>query len=355
MAIKSIGIDIREVSSESTGKGRYAEEIIKAMTAAAPETQFFLFTDLPNPIFPDVGGVKQILIPARGLRWHFALRKYLLAHPVDFYFSPTSYIYPAIAPKTQKVGIVVHDMVAFLHSKNHHWFPVLVEKLTLGRAVKNAAFITTISKSTWNDLNKIKPASANKKMVLAPPAVTSNFKKVENKTLVLPEKFILAVGTLEPRKNLISLIKAFSNIAEGHGDLHLCIAGGIGWKTAGIPKAIPPKLASRIHFLGYVEYSKLAELYSRAALLAYPSLYEGFGIPPLEAMACGTPVLTSNISSLPEVVGAAAVTVDPRNIDEIAAGIEELLKNPAPYIQKGLERVKLFSWEKSAKEILKAI
>ncbi len=350
MAIKSIGIDVREVSQSSTGKGRYAEEITKAMMLAAPDIKFVLFTDEPNVIFPGA-----LQIPERGLKWHFALRKYLAANPVDFYFSPTSYIYPSIAPKSQKLGIVVHDLVAFLHSKNHHWFPVLVEKLTLGRALKNTSFVTTISKSTWRDLNKIKPASINKKVVFAFPAVGPDFKKIENKTLVLPDKFILAVGTLEPRKNLIALIKAFTKLAESHPDLHLCIAGGIGWKTAGIPKAIPQKLASKIHFLGYVEYPKLAELYSRAALLAYPSLYEGFGIPPLEAMACGTPVLTSNISSLPEVVGDAAYLVDPNNIDQIATGIEELLNNPAPYIKKGIERVKLFSWEKAAKEILEAI
>ncbi len=349
MATKSIGIDIRETAGNPTGKGRYTEEITRAMIKAAPDTKFYLFNSEPNEKFP---AEMQVSLPARGLMWHFAVRRHLLKNPVDFYFSSTSFIYPAIAPRTQKLGIVVHDLVAFLHPKNHHWFPVLVERLTLGLAIKKTAFITTISQSTWNDLTRLKPAAAAKKVVFAPPAVSENFINTENKTLELPEKFILTVGTLEPRKNIPSLMKAFENIAEKHPDLHLCIAGGIGWKTSGIKNAVPEKLTTRIHFLGYVDYSKLAELYSRATIFAYPSLYEGFGIPPLEAMACGTPVLTSNISSLPEVVGDAAYLVNPLNISEIETGIEELLKNPETYRTKGLERAKLFSWEKSAKEIL---
>lgn len=352
MATKSIGIDIRESAGEPTGKGRYTEEITRAMIKAAPDTKFYLFNSELNPKFPSQ---MQVTLPVHGLKWHFALRRHLIKNPVDFYFSTTSFIYPAIAPRTQKLGIVVHDLIAFLYPKNHHWFPILVEKLTLGLAIKKTAFITTISQSTWNDLTRIKPIASTKKAIFASPAVSENFTRTENKTLLLPEKFILAVGTLEPRKNLPSLIKAFENLITKYSDLHLCIAGGVGWKTAGIKKTIPENLTSRVHFLGYVDYSQLPELYSRATIFAYPSLYEGFGIPPLEAMACGTPVLTSNISSLPEVVGDAAYLVNPTNISEIEAGIEELLKNPEPYRSKGLEHAKLFSWEKSAKEILNAI
>ncbi len=347
MAIKSIGIDIRETFGKTAGKGRYTEEITKALIRLSPETEFLLFTDKPNEKFPNAK-----IIPGKGLSWHLNLKKYLKANPVDFYFATTSFIYPAIAPKSQRVGIVVHDLVAFLYPANHHWFPILVEKLTLNRAIKKSEFITTISKNTLEDLHKVKPSSKSKKIVFAPPAVTENFKSLSQKTMPLPQKFILAVGTLEPRKNLISLIKAFINLSEKHPDLHLCIAGGVGWKTAGIAKAIPEKLEKRIHFLGYVEFEKLPELYSQAALLAYPSFYEGFGIPPLEAMACGCPVLTSKTSSLPEAVGDAAYLVDPHSISEIEAGIEELLKNPEPYRQKGIKRAKLFSWEKSAEEIL---
>lgn len=350
MATKSIGIDIRETFGKTAGKGRYTEEITKALMHLSPKTDFVLFTDKENEKFPHAK-----LIPGKGISWHFNLKKYLKAHPVDFYFSTTSFIYPAIAPKSQRLGIVVHDMVSFLYPANHHWFPILVEKLTLDRAIKKSEFITTISKNTLNDLHRVKPSSRSKKIVFAPPAVTENFKPVSDKTMPLPAKFILAVGTLEPRKNLISLIKAFISISGKHSDLHLCIAGGVGWKTTGIAKSIPEKLEKRIHFLGYVESEKLPELYSRASLLAYPSFYEGFGIPPLEAMACGCPVLTSNISSLPEAVGDAAYLVNPHSISEIEAGIEELLKNPEPYRKKGLERAKVFNWDLSAQEILKAI
>lgn len=355
MAIKSIGIDIRTTGVFGAGKAKYCEGITRALIRMAPDIQFYLFNNTINPAFADGSNYKQIKISSSKLLWHLTLRAYLKKNPVDFYFSPTSYVYPSIAPKGQKLSIVVHDLIAFLHPKTHHWFPILVERLTLGVAVKHSSFISTVSQNTWQDLNRIKPESKNKKMAYAPPFIDESMKKVETKNLDLPDKYILAVGTLEPRKNLQTLFKAFAILKNS--DLHLCVVGGIGWKSSKIFKSIPGDIKGRIHFLGYRSSPELPEIYSRAIMLVYPSLYEGFGIPPLEAMACGCPVITSKISSLPEVVGDAAILIDPNNSQQIADSIETLSSEEirSDLIKKGYERLRKFSWEKSAGVILENI
>lgn len=360
MAIKSIGIDIRECGGKGAGKGRYAEEITAAMIKLAQKDaklkglKFFLFTDKPKKEFPSSEAVKQVLIPGEGIRWHFNLRKYLKSHPLDWFFAPTSYILPAIAPKGQKVALVVHDLIAFLFAKENYWRATLIERLTLGRAVKNSSLIVTVSENTWEDLKKIKPAVKKKEHTVAPPAVGAEFKEPKTRDLRLPKRYLLAVGTLQPRKNFSSIFRAFKEVASQQKDLHLCIVGGIGWKAGSIFKSIPKNLKDRIHFLGYVPHDQLPELYARAQMLIYPSVYEGFGIPPLEAMACACPVITSNNSSLPEVVDDAAIQVPPKNIKEIVRAIKFLLgpSAQASYKKRGLRRASHFSWESSAKEII---
>ncbi len=173
------------------------------------------------------------------------------------------------------------------------------------------------------------------------------------KNLKVPNKFILGVGTLEPRKNLISLIRAFNKISHNNKSVHLVIAGGEGWKFKEIYKEAGDN--PKIHFLGYVSQNELLALYNRAMMFVFPSLYEGFGIPPLEAMQCACPVISSNTSSLPEVVGKAALLVDPNSIDDIAEKIEMLIKNPE--LRSELERssvyqAKKFSWSATARHML---
>jgi glycosyltransferase involved in cell wall biosynthesis len=363
MAIKSIGIDIRECDGNGAGKGRYAEEITKALIELVQNDpkldglQFFLFTQKPNKNFPSSDRVKQVLIPGTGVWWHLNLRKYLKAHPLDWFVAPTSYILPAIAPEGQKIALVVHDLIAFLFAKENYWLATLIERLTLGRAVRNSSLIVTVSGNTWEDLKKIKSAAKKKDHIVAPPAVGAQFKAPKARDLKLPNRYLLAVGTLQPRKNFAGIFKAFKEVAAQQKDLHLCIVGGIGWKAGAIFKSIPKNLKDRIHFLGYVPHEQLPELYARAQMLVYPSIYEGFGIPPLEAMACGCPVITSNNSSLPEVVGDAAIQVPPKDTKEITRAIKFLLgpSAHASYKKRGLRRASNFSWKASAKEILQSM
>ncbi len=354
MAIKSIGIDIREATAKGAGKGRYALELTRALIAAAPHLHFCLYTKTPNPLFPSSERLHQVVIKGRGPLWHLNLRRHIRHEPVDLFIAPTSYIYPAIAPRKQKTAVVVHDLITFLHSKTHPWFPTMVERFTLPRALKKASLLLCVSEHTKKDLQRLFPEAKAKPTLIVPPAVSEEIHHVDTQKMDLPPNFLLGVGTLLPRKNFSLLIEAFKRLHTKHPDLHLCIAGGKAAHTGALFEPLPPELQEKIHFLGYVSTAELCELYSRARMLVFPSTYEGFGIPPLEAMACGCPVIVSDASSLPEVVEDAALTVNPHRPDELAEAIELLLQPKAAklYREKGLQRVKAFSWKKSAEKLL---
>ena len=202
----------------------------------------------------------------------------------------------------------------------------------------------------------------------------------------LPRPFILSVGTLQPRKNYGRLIDAFGQLVAAQAernkveskyarpqastaalpgstsapnasaDYHLVITGGKGWLYDSIFEQVQRSgLEGRVHFPGFVDDADLPALYAAADLFAYVSLYEGFGLPLLEAMACGTPVIGSNVSSLPEVIGDVGLQVDPRSVDDIARALQQMIEQPelrARSIGLGLERAKLFTWDKAARELL---
>lgn len=172
--------------------------------------------------------------------------------------------------------------------------------------------------------------------------------------LALPEKFILFVGTREPRKNLDRLMRAYAELpGQLQREFSLVLIGPLGWGET--DPAARQKLANRVLVLDYLDTQKLALAYNLASVLAYPSVYEGFGLPPLEAMACGCPVVVSRAASLPEVCGDAACYVDPQDVQSIAEGMNRVLSDDElrrSLIKKGIERAKLFTWEKTAQQTL---
>ncbi len=286
---------------------------------------------------------------------------------IDVFFSPTHYL-PLYTPCSSAISILD---VSYLH------FPKLFKKKDLyqlklwGRfSIGKASKIITISKSTKNDIIKAYSVSEDKVVVVYPGI--KKVSSIEYSVLSmdrLKEKYgikgdyILFVGTLQPRKNIVRLVEAFSRLRTKNlgikTDLELVIVGKKGWMYEDILNA-PKKLGitDRVKFLDSVSDEDLPSFYKNALCFVLPSLYEGFGLPVLEAMKYGCPVLTSNVSSLPEAGGDAALYFNPQGVEDIAKNLESIIQNPElrkELIKKGYEQVKKFSWEKTAKETLQVL
>lgn len=257
--------------------------------------------------------------------------------------------------------VTVHDL-SFYHEPR--WYRperALYYRRGVAASVQHAERVITVSEFTAAELTKhlgyprdridVIPNGVDERFG---PATDEDQARVRTK-YGLPERFILYTGTHEPRKNLVRLIRAWSTIAA-QTTQDLVLAGRTGWKTAPIrAEAERSPHHDRIHFPGFIDDSDLPALMTAADVFAYPSLYEGFGIPVAEAMACGTPVLTSNTTSLPEVAGDAAVLVDPLDIDALADGLRRLVFDEvlrSDLRRKGLERAQGYSWECTARETL---
>lgn len=283
----------------------------------------------------------------------------------NIFFSP----YPSLplycpCPKVA----VVHDLSFLVVRNSFKIHSQIILKKQLLHIVRRASKIIAVSESTKKDLIKFVKASPENVAVIYEGYDTDAYKPQfdtdEVKALVqrygIDSRYVLYVGTLEPRKNIPRLIEAFASLKKQGGIEHkLVVTGKKGWLYNNIFLTVTRTgLDNEVIFTDYVPDQDLPLLISGADLFVYPSLYEGFGLPPLEAMACGTPVITSNLSSLPEVVGDAGILVDPYSVDEIAEAIHQVLSNARLREQmqrKGLDRARMFSWEKTAQETLKVL
>ncbi len=264
--------------------------------------------------------------------------------------------------------IVVYDLVPLIF-KQFYPAPVrLVFNSQIANAVKKADKIIAISNSTKADLVRLLKVDPHKILVIYPGYDNRAFKPVEEQAKIVEIKskygidgnYILYTGTLEPRKNVARLVEAFGRLVKAGRIGHkLVIAGKKGWLYDDIFETVNRLgLDKDIIFTGYAPYEDLPLLLNGADVFIYPSLYEGFGLPPLEAMACGIPVITSNVSSLPEVVADAGMLVDPNSVDSIAEVLYQVVSDKKlreQMRQKGLARAGLFSWEKVAVETIKLL
>lgn len=221
-------------------------------------------------------------------------------------------------------------------------------------SVKKAKAILTISEFSKNAIIKYYHINENK-IVVTYPGVKKLIVKNKNllKKYSVDSDYILYVGSLQPRKNLLRLIEAYNILLSQYPDIKLVIVGKKGWLYEDIFKKVRElKLERKVIFTGYVPDEDLPAFYQNAQCFVLVSLYEGFGLPVLEAMNYGCPVVASNVSSLPEVVGQAGVLVNPENVEEIAQGIKEAIKKRKTLVARGLKQAKKFSWEKCARETL---
>ncbi len=361
-----IAIDTHSLNNEKwAGKEKYVNNLIRELTVIDKENQYYLY--LKEDITLKLScNFKKKIIKFSSILWHFIAVFDLLFLKPDVYLSPTSYIVPALKISTPTI-VVIHDLVSFIMPNRHNKKAKILEKIFMKIACKRAKFIITVSENTKKDLINFFNIKSNKIFVI-PEAPDYNFRAIEdgvgiNKVLTkynLSNNFILSVGTLEPRKNLVRLIEAYKNLVDmGLSKYKLVIVGKKGWYYEEIfKKAKQLNIEKNIVFLGYVSDSDLNCLYNTAKCFIYPSLYEGFGLPVLEAMMCGCPVVASNNSSLPEVVGKAGILFDPCNTDDIREKLYKILTNDSlikEMQKKGIEQIKFFSWYFTAIEILKKI
>ncbi len=348
-----IGIDARAATEAGAGHGRFARELLRALDARDDGHVYRCYAR--TRWGPLDGRFEWRLLGSRDPLWHLRVAA-LASRECDVFLSTGSFL-TACGTRCPTVP-VVYDLVTFdraLHPKRRS---MIVERLTLGVAVRRAAGIVAISQATADALTVRFPRALGK-VTVAPLGVSPALEAEPPAAEDLPQPgFILAVGTIEPRKNLPRLAAAYASLdAETRKRHPLVMAGEIGWQAAETVAALDALGASAVR-LGYVADATLAELYRRCAVFCYPSLGEGFGLPVLEAMAAGAAVLTSSVSSLPEVGGDAVAYCDPWRVESIAESLAALLADPArraELAERARVRAATFSWDRTAAAVLGAL
>lgn len=363
-----IGVDANEANiKDRVGSGQYTFELLKQF-AKNKNYQFLIYLkDKPLDDLPkESSNFKYIIFGPKKFWTQLALPvKLTFGNKPDVFFSPAHY-----GPRFSKVpyALTIHDL-SYLH------FPELFKKNDLFQltnwskySIENSAQIITPSNSVKVDIiknYKVKPSKITVTyegydQFRFKPQPKSAIEKIKSKYKIKGD-YIIAVGTLQPRKNHQRLIEAFHLLGTRHQvpGTSLVVVGKRGWLYDEIlEKSKKLGIEKQVIFTGFVPDGELPALISGARVYVNPSLWEGFGIPVIEAQACSVPVVVSNSSSLPEIVGDSAILVDPESVDSIAGGIEKVLTNEktrSDLVRKGFENIKRFSWENCAKETLKVL
>ncbi|MCX8037015.1 MAG: glycosyltransferase family 4 protein [Candidatus Sumerlaeia bacterium] len=367
-----IGIDGSSILPRRTGMGHYTSHLLAHLAKTDPENQYVVFLNsmrnrpqreswmehgnfsvvhrrLPGPL---------LLYAWRYLNWP-PVERFLGG--VDVFHSPATYV-----PPQRRGGRVttVHDLYFLHHPEDCSLLGGRFLRATLPRRLKEMDRIITISEATRRDLIELLHVPPERIAVVY-LGVDPRFRRVESPAeraavcarYGLPDRFILFIGTLEPRKNVERLIEACARVRSEIRDApHLVVAGSRAQGAAQVDAAVARfDLGGHVVFAGYVPQADLPALYSAADLFVLPSLYEGFGMPVVEAMACGTPVVAGDTSSLRELVTGRGTLVNPLHADDIARGIVQMLRDApvrAACIERGLEFARTLTWERCAQQTL---
>lgn len=359
-------IDAHMIGERETGNETYIVNLIRGLKSINDDTELIIAVSNPDAAEKAIDGYNKrcrpVFVSTSPLpRLGWELTRICRKKSVDVlhvtYAGPLHSGCPMVA--------TIHD-VSF--KANPQWFSQrdrLVLNVGVGVTVRNASRIITISDHSRAEISRYYPETA-KRIDVTVTASAPQFRKLSQDDLDLNdwrEKFgirgpyVLAVGNLQPRKNLLRLVEAFARTVKDARIPHqLVIAGKAVWLESEVLRAVEfLNMSSRVLLPGYVSTDDLIRLFNAADLFVYPSLYEGFGLPVLESMACGTPVITSNTTSIPEVAGDAAILVDPTNTNAIANAIHELAADPnrrATMSAKGMIHAASFSWSSCAKATL---
>lgn len=356
-----IGIDASKAGIiKRTGVENYVYQLILHLPKNDPNNTYFLYTNkaLPAETLADNNTVQK-LFPIKRLWNKFFLPLLLIKERADIHIQPLDMI-----PKTagKKSIAVVHDLASYKFPDAYSESERELQDSTLREIAQTATKIVCVSESTKNDLIEYFPETKSKISVVYPSYNEEIYHPVERPrdVLNLQEKYFLFVGRIEERKNISYIIKAFRAFKAKSGLKHkLVLAGNEGYGFEKIEREIdklPVDIKSDLIIPGYIKKEDILDLFARAEAFLYPSLYEGFGIAAIDAMAAGTPVITAKTSSLPEVVGDAAILVDPKEASELTDAMLEISSNPkkrGEMIKNGFNQIKKFSWNNTAKEFIK--
>ncbi|HEX8682152.1 MAG TPA: WecB/TagA/CpsF family glycosyltransferase [Ardenticatenaceae bacterium] len=363
----NIAIDAsRATRARRTGTENYARQTIERLVVAERGLGVrwtLFFQDDPGEWLADLPHVERVVLPAPRLWTYTALAPALLRLRPDAFWEPAHVLPPTVPLAGIPSLVTVHDLGYEHFPEAHTAAQRRYLQLSTRYHARAATRIAADSAATRRDLVNLYGANPAKIEVVPLGVDHTTFRPVTDPNRLAAvrqrygtgERFLLYVGTLQPRKNLPRLVRAFASIARDFPDVTLVLAGGQGWLNDDLQREIETLgLSGRVRRPGYVEEADLPALVSAADALVFPSLFEGFGLPVLEAMACGTPVLTSNTSSLPEVAGEAAILVDPTSEHQVADGMRLLLTQPtlrAALHERGLAQAQHFTWERTADHI----
>jgi glycosyltransferase involved in cell wall biosynthesis len=349
-----IAIDARAAAEVPAGRGRFVRELLAALRDHGADHRYELLCREPGPV---EGGLDErftwVALREGDPLWHLhAARR--ADRTADVLLSTNSYLTAWFT--SVPTAIVVHDMVPFVAPDLAQRRAAVIERATIRPALRRTAALACVSAWTERDLVELFPAASGKTAVL-PHAAHPRFRPDHPAAAIaaacarhdLPERFVLGVGTLEPRKNLTRLIDAYTALPEQvRASTPLALVGPKGWEADEIERRAGE---AGVRITGFVSDEDLALLYSGCTAFAYPSLYEGFGLPVLEALAAGAPTVTATNSSLPEVAGDAALLVDAHDTRAIADALQRLLTDDALAARlraAGPERAAAFSWARTA-------
>ncbi|MHB0858259.1 MAG: glycosyltransferase family 4 protein [Anaerolineae bacterium] len=367
--MRRVGIDYTAAIRQSAGIGRYTRGLVRALAELDHESSYVLFSAGKDPVeevWP--GNFRLRAMPFSDRHMAIVWQRLRLPLPVELFtgrveiFHSPDFVLPPVAGA--RTVLTVHDL-SFMRYPECSSPPLLAYLMgAVPRSVRRADMVLADSESTRRDLIELLGTDPARVVVVYPGA-EDRFRPGGDPVLDqavldrygIQSPYILGLGTLQPRKNFRRLIEAFDMVRRRDKVPHqLVIGGGKGWLYDDIFQMIERLgLQDRVRMIGFVRDDDLPALYRRAAMFAFPSLYEGFGFPVLEAMGCGTPVVTSNTSSLPEAAGDAALLVPPEDVGALAESIGRLLQDQglgADLREKGLRQVHRFTWRAAAEQLL---